>query len=348
MQSAAPRYLVFGVTRTTGGKLRARNLDNSARTEIAGYVDVIRQYLEPELPVNVMQVRHAGVNLALLELPASDNPPYMVASDVGDGLYRGACWVHAAGSNRPAGRADMDRMYGRALASSAPERPAVALGFNDDPAATQCTVTVPDVNLPPSLVAAKKLEGQISVVKAAGEANMADSMVARLVHTQQYGTEMPYDERGINTLVENFNAVEFQYRDADRYYYEEVNALKLNFSLRNTGEQILENISVVLTLPVVEAFRPVAALCPDPASRQSQHERDMLGYPQVSLFDSAAQVKVDIDRLAPSEERELFDYALRVALRPGIAGKKVAIRYALHARGLCEPQQGILKLILQG
>ncbi len=229
-----------------------------------------------------------------------------------------------------------------------PAPPAVAIGFNDDPLATLMTFAMPDVSRAPSQIAARKLQDQIAVVKAAGEANVADSMVARLVHAQQYGSEMPYDERGLNTLAENLNAVDHQYHDADRYYYREANALKLNFTLRNTGTQMLEQITVVLTMPLVESFAPVEKLCTAPGDRRSQHELDMLGYPAVTLFKTAAQIKVDIERLAPGAERRLFDCDLRVALRPEIAGKKVAVRYALHARGLREPQQGLLKLALRG
>ncbi len=50
---------------------------------------------------------------------------------------------------------------------------------------------------------------------------VADSSVARLVHVQQYGAELPYDERGVSKLVENYNSVSGQYIREDEYYFHE-------------------------------------------------------------------------------------------------------------------------------
>lgn len=349
LPGSEPRFIIIGASREEGGVV-ATGLDDRALAEIENYADLVRQYIEPEPRVRIECGSVKGKVIAVLQISGCDNPPYMVATDLSQDMKTGACVIREPGLFRAARRRDLDRMYGARVAAE-PEfevaAPLVQIGFNNDPCKAQFVTRLPDLLGFPSAIAAKRLQDQIRVVKAAGERNVTDSSVARLVHAQQYGAELPYDERGVNTLVENYNSVADEFHDADEYFFHETNALKLSFCIRNNSEQMLENLTVVLTLPVVDEFRVVEHLCAAPGSERSRHESDLLGYPEVSYYKAAAQVRQDIEQLPPGAERPLFESALRVALAPNIAGKKIAIRYALHGRGLATPQEGVLKLLLK-
>lgn len=343
-----PGYIVLGASLDDDGAIEVTGLNERELAEIEGYPELVRQYLEPALTVRVSVSSMKGKLVGVLEIDGCDNPPYMVCTDLSQDLKSGACWIREPDLFRSARRADLDRMFGAessGLQESVPSGPCVVIGFEDDPTAQQIAIRIPDLDSAPSALAAKRLQDQISVVKAAGEHDVADSAVARLVHTQQYGSDTPYDERGVNTLVENFNSVGDEYQEADEYYFRESNALKLNFSIRNDSTQILEEVAVVMTLPVVDEFKVVESLCPAPG--RSSHENDLLDYPEVSYYQGAAQVRQELDVLKPDAQQELFETSLRVALQPAIRGKKIAIRYALHARGLNEPQEGVLKLLIK-
>jgi len=342
------RYILLGATQDPSGESEISGLDEQALAEIEAYPGLVRQYLEPELGICVHRCNMQGKLVGVLEIDGCDNPPYMVCTDLSPELKSGACWMREPGLFRPARRGDLDRMFGREntpRAEKAALPPSVALGLGDDPTALQMVTRLPELTSAPSILAAKRLQEQISVVKAAGECDVADSSVARLVHTQQYGSDLPYDERGMGTLIENFNAVGDEYEDADAYYYLESNALKLNFCIRNDSQQVLEKVAVVLTLPVVDEFKVVESLCAAPGL--SEHESDLLGYPEVSYRQGAAQVRQGVDTLLPGRQQPLFESALRIALRPDICGKKIAIRYTLHAPGLNKPQEGVLKLLIK-
>ena len=355
LPGSEPRYIIIGATREEQG-IAPVGLDEAALAEVETYAELIGQYLEPELSVNIDCGSLKGKILAVIEIRACDNPPYMVSTDLSQDLKTGSCWIREPGLFRAARRRDLDRMFGQRAAPAAEnaavaETPApqnsVLIGFNNDPTADEWATRLPDLAAVPSVVAAKRLQDQIQVVKAAGEQDVADSSVARLVHAQQYGAELPYDERGVNTLVENYNSVSDDFVEADEYFYNETNALKLSLCVRNTGEEMLENVTVVLTLPVVDEFRVVEHLCPPPGNERSRHESDLFGYPDVTYYKAAAQIRQEVESLPPGAECPLFESALRIALRPAIAGKKIAIRYALHARGLSEPEEGVLKLLLK-
>ncbi len=350
LPGSARRYIVMGATRGADGKIDTPGLDEAALSEIDSYAALIREYLEPELVVDINCRSVEGRLIAVLEISHFGNPPYMICTDLSEELRSGACWIREPGLFRSARRRDFDRMFAARPVDEpvvAPITPRVAVGFGEDATALQTVMQLPELERAPSVIAAKRLQDQIAVVKEAGARNVVDSSVARLVHTQQYGSDLPYDERGVNTLIENFHAVGDKYWEADEYYYNESNALKLNFCVRNTSEKVLEALTVVLTLPVADEFRVVESLITAPGSGLSQHENDLLGYPEVTYYKGAAQVRQNIDILQPGGQVSLFETALRVALRPAIAGKKIAIRYALHARGLAEPQEGSLRLLLK-
>jgi hypothetical protein len=72
----------------------------------------------------------------------------------------------------------------------------------------------------------------------------------------------------------------------------------------------------------------------------------LMGYPRVKRYQSAVQVKQEIPRLEPDESAIVFEQALRISVKPELAGKKVAIRYSILAAGFERPEEGRLKLIL--
>jgi len=357
LPGSEPRYIIIGAQREEGG-IVPRGLDEGDLTDVEEYVGIIRQYLEPELHTQLSCSSVKGKIVAVLQIAQCNDAPYMASIDLSETLRTGACWVRDAKNFRPARRDDLDRMFGQranapaenSAATDAPpvKKIPVELGFNTEPGRDQFATRLPDLSSPPSTIAAKRLQDQIQVVKAAGERDVADTSIARLMHTQQYGSESTYDERGVNTLVENYNSVSSEYHDADDYYFNETNAFKLTLCIRNNGDTDLENLSVVLSLPVVDEFRAVDHLWSAPDSPRSKHESDLLGYPEVTYSDGAAQVRQQIDALPAGGERPLFESALRIALKPEIAGKKIAIRYVLQADGLESDQEGMLKLLIRG
>lgn len=349
------RFIVLGVTLRPDGKIAATGIGEDAMIEIKACASLVSRYLEPDLQLEVSMGRIDGEPVAVIRIGKCSNQPYMVCMDLSHDLKIGACWIREPGLFRAARRDDLDRMYGKTQSTfTAPtsvpvsaKSQLVQLGFGDDPTNQSLHCKMPDISLPPSLVAAGRLQDRISVAMEAGERDVEDSMVARLVHVRQHGNELPFDERGVGTLVENFNTVSSNFLEEDAYYYRETNALKLNFCVRNFTQNLLEDISVALTLPVAEEFSVVEQLCPQPGIPHSSHENDLLGYPQVNLFGRGAQVRQEVEILQPGEMRQLFETDLRIALSPDIAGKCIVLKYTVHARGLPTPVEGKLKLTLK-
>ena len=190
------------------------------------------------------------------------------------------------------------------------------------------------------------MRNEIDARKAAHSVNVEDTGFARLLHARLYGNERPYQDHGINTLVEGYNTVLDKYSADDDYYFFETQALKLNFSIVNTGHVPLENVSVLLNVPWADQFRTADRLYGPRSKPVSAKESELMGYPRVKRYQSAVQIKQEIPRLEPDEANCLYEQALRISVKPELAGKKVAIRYSVLADGFDRPEEGRLKLVL--
>ena len=178
--------------------------------------------------------------------------------------------------------------------------------------------------------------------------NVDDTGFVRLVQARLYGNERPYQDQGLTTLVEGYNAVVDRHRAEDDYYYFETQAVKLNFSVCNSGSAPLRDINVVLTLPWADTFRVAERLYPPPPKKMTAQESELMGYPRVKRYRSYVQVRQTIPHLEPGEGAVLFEQPLRIAVAQGLAGRKVRIRHSVTADGLANTEEGALKLLLTG
>jgi hypothetical protein len=342
------RYIVFGAVRNAAGKLEYTGLGKGALEALQNYVEVVKAYIEPELALEPFYGDVHGHLVAALEIKACTNPPYMLKVNASRALTRGTCWVREGGVFRPAQRVDLDRMYRANSAKKLVDTRShvVQIGFENDPARTIIGVRLPDVSNPPSQRAASRMIQKIEAKKEAADVSLEDTGVARLVHARLYD-DQEFEDHGITTLVQGYNAVIDDCRDADDYYYFESNAIRLNFCLVNTGQQPLEDVRLMLTFPQAEELQVAEYIYGPPGSHASVKESGLMGYPQVKAYKTAVQVKQEYDLLAPDQITVAFEQPLRLAVRPELAGKKLAVRYSLHAKGLKQPEEGILKLVFK-
>ena len=341
------RYILFGVLRAGEGKPGFKPLPEGASKVLQNYADIVNQYLEPDLKVVPLYGDIQGNFVAALEISFCTNPPYMVKLDVSAELRRGACWVREGGLFRPAQRADLDRMHRHAAVNkkTASNNNIVHVGLGNDPNNTRLKLVMPDVMNPPSRLAASRIQDEINSKKVAADVDFVDTDMDRLIHARLYGNESKYKEQGIDTLMEGLNAVMESHSVDDDYYYLETNAVKINLSMVNTGHKALEDVSIILTLPVVDEFKVVDRLYPQPGKSRTHKESELLGYPSVKIYNKAVHVKCKIDQLEPDQPIRVFEEDLRIRVLPQLAGRKVRVRYTLHASGFKNPEQGRLTLL---
>ncbi len=135
------------------------------------------------------------------------------------------------------------------------------------------------------------------------------------------------------------------FADADNHYYYEEKALQLNLIVSNDGAETVRDVNIELGFPRLPDFDVADHLYISPFDKRSQHELKNLGYPTVRREDAAIIVRSSIRVLAPDSPESAFRCALRMAVGPGMQGKKIAIHYTLRGQNEQEFGKGRLKII---
>jgi hypothetical protein len=135
------------------------------------------------------------------------------------------------------------------------------------------------------------------------------------------------------------------FADADNHYFYEEKALQLNLIVSNDGEEIVRDVEIELGFPQLPDFDVADHLYISPFDKRSPHELKNLGYPKVQREDAAIMVRSSIGVLAPHSPEPAFRCALRMAVGPGMQGKKIAIHYTLRGQNKQEFGRGRLKII---
>jgi len=338
-----PRWIVVGLGPDTSGRWQLTGMDPEQLRILQQALREVGPLVEPACEINPTIAERDGRRYALIEIDACDEPPYVARRQLAPDMRTGACWVRDGDEIRPARREDLERIY-------AARRPAppFRLGFGDNPACQELILSVPDSSHPPSAIARDRLRRAIDARRSMQALlDGGDTGMARLAHARIFGADAPYVPRGMDTLIEQYNHIPDEFRDADRYYYCEEAALKLNFSLRAAQSGGLENICLRFSLPHVTGFRVVEALVPPPDGGRSSQEQRLIAYPAIHCTGGAATFDVELRWLAAGEQVELLETPLRIRVGEEMRGRKVAIRYRLTADGLPEPASGRLKLVFR-
>ncbi len=135
------------------------------------------------------------------------------------------------------------------------------------------------------------------------------------------------------------------FADADNHYFYEEKALQLNLVVSNDGEEIVRNVSIELGFPRIPDFDLADHLYISPFDKRSAYEVKNLGYPEVVREKAAIKVRSSIGVIAPDSPEPAFRCALRMAVGPGMQGKKIAIHYTLRGQDEQEFGKGRLKII---
>ena len=336
-----PRYIVFGAE-SGSGLVDLIGLEEPDLDAIKQDSRTASRLIEPELQLAPIFAQVRGRQVAALEIDGCGDPPYVVRQDITERLRRGECWIRSSGQIRPAQRTDLDEMYARKRAS---RQAPVRVGLGDDIDCEMLELSVPDTSNPPSKQALRKIEQAIAAKKAAQQMlGRDDTAMARLVHARLYGSDVPFTARGMETLVEGFNAVEAEHKPADLFYLFEQQAIKLNLIIQNIRRDTLSGTAIEINFPRAEGFDIADHLYTDPAASASKLELELLGYPKVTKTASAIRVRASLGDLAAGSRQATFESPLRLAVGPEMRGQKVALRYTVVAHGLSHPCRGRLKL----
>jgi len=152
------------------------------------------------------------------------------------------------------------------------------------------------------------------------------------------------DERDMDSQTDVVRATVVLFGDAENHYYYEEKALELNLAVCNKGTESIDGVSIELGFPRLPDFDVADRLYVSPFDKRSSFELKNLGYPEVERFDDGILVRSTIGLLSPGSPTQAFRCPLRLAVGPGMQGRKLAILYALHGQNGLSLGKGRLKI----
>jgi len=343
-----PRNILFGINAgaVDGGGIVG--ITENAMADLKKAHRMLSALIEPVLHLAFIYDRINGKLVGTLEIDGCDDGPYIVGQNFSEKLSRGQCWIREDRKLRavqPADLAQINIPEPAEKPAKMGEPPPIMVGFNEQPDCKLLEMAVPDTSNPPFAGEKSQVKRPLDLKKMIKEKiGTVTTQTLRLVGAHKHGFAAEPNERGTDTQIDESDGTETLLADADNHYFFEEKALKLNLSVCNKGPEGIENVSIKLGLPRLPDFDVADRIYISPFDKRSQYEVKKLGYPEVQRSDDAITVRSSIGRLAPDSPEQAFKCALRLAVGPGMQGKKIAILYTLRGQDEQTLGEGRLKI----
>jgi hypothetical protein len=300
---------------------------------------LVSALIDPILHLAFIFDRINGKLIGALEIDGCDSGPYVVGQDFSDELSRGRSWIREGRELRAVGVAELAQTKSPEADEQPDELfipPPMSVGFNDKPECKELEMAIPDTSNPP-------FAGEKQRVKEPGSLKKVIKDTIETVTTQILRLRAGYEPDISDTA--QLKETKTLFADADNHYYYEEKALQLNLIVSNGGEEVVRDLKIELGFPRIDDFDLADHLYTSPFDKRSAHEVKNLGYPQVVHEKAAIKVRSSIGVIAPGSPEPAFRCALRMAVGPGMQGKKIAIHYTLRGKNEQEFGRGRLKII---
>lgn len=345
-----PRAILFGINPAAVEGDGIVGISETAAAELKRAHRLVSGLIEPALDLAFIYDRINGKLVGALEIDGCEFGPYFVGQDFSDELCRGACWLREGRELRAVERADL--LGNRSPLSAAgavpvPEEVDVRIGFNDRPDCHYLEMSIPDTSNPPFAEELEQVRRPSTIVQAIKDTvDSVTTQIQRLAHGSSGAPADGGPFRSSTDATEDEAARLFA--DAQNHYYFEERAVKLELCIRNDGKAPLEDTVLELGFPRIADFDVADRLYANPFDKRSANEIKTRRYPRVENRKDAIFVRSEIAPLDAGGTQPALSCPLRMALRPGMQGRKLGIRYTLRGPDGRSLSQGQLKIRFGG
>jgi len=326
-----PRTILFGVNPAAVEGNGIVGISESVAAELKKAHRLVSMMIEPMLDLAFIFDRINGKLVGALEIDGCDFGPYFVGQDWPDSLRRGQCWVRDGRELRPADRSNGALAPAESPAevdTRLPEHIDFSVGFDDDPACNFLELAIPDTSAPP--FAEELADSEESAVITQVLKQTVRTRTTQILRLGQGNVAMMLAEStdGDDTgLSEHAGKI---LSDARNHYFFEERAVKLDLCIRNNGGEDIEGVSIELGFPRIPDFEVADRLYVSPFDKRSDTEIRDRGYPAVDVHEDAVYARSPIEMLAARVTQPALNCPLRLAVKPAMQGRKLAINYTLR------------------
>ena len=341
-----PRHILFGINAGTMEGSGMVGISESAMADLKKAHRLISALIEPAPHLAFIFDRIGGKLIGALEIDGCDEGPYTVGQDFSEELARGQVWIREGKDLR---LADADAGEPAPVHLPEPikttEPTSIEVGFNDQPDCNYIEMTVPDTSDPPfakdkeDVTQSLNLKAQIKEI-----VGTSTNAILRLGRGPVNVIAADSDGSDDESQTDVFKATAVLVGKAEDHYFFEEQALELNLAVCNKGDVGVEGVSIELGFPRLPDFDVADRLYVSPFDKRSSVEMKNLGYPKVERHDDGILVRSTIGTLNPGNSAQAFKCPLRLAVGPGMNGRKLAIIYALRGQNDQTLGKGRLKI----
>ena len=339
-----PRHILFGFNAGAMEGSGIVGISESAMGDLKKAHRLLSGLIEPVLHLAFIYDMVDSKLVGALEIDGCDEGPYVVGQDFSDELSRGQAWIREGRELRSVDATDLAPIGTPELAKAGPPPP-IAVGFNDQPDCKFLELPVPDTSNPPFAKDKKDVKESFGLKKAIIDTvGTITTRILQLGRAPQHVAAADSDDSGTDSDTDVFRATVTLFGDSDNYYFYEEKALKLNLAICNEGTEGVEGVSIELGFPRLADFDVADRLYASPFDKISPYELMNRGYPEVEHVDNGILVRSEIGALRPGSPTQAFKCELRLAVGPGMQGRKLAIRYSLRGQNDQSLGKGRLKI----
>ena len=340
-----PRNILFGVNAAAVEGDGIVGISEHAVAELKKAHRLVSMLVEPTLELAFIFDRINGKLVGTLEINGCDYGPYFVATDLPGSMRRGQCWVRNGRELLSMDRGSASPPVASDSAESTvnlPEHVDVSVGFGDDPDCDFVELAIPDASSPPFAEELEEAEESAVITQVLKQTvrtrttqilRLGQGNVAMMVAETPDGEDTGLSEHAGKILA-----------DARNHYFFEERAVKVDPCIRNRGDDDLENVTIEFGFPRIPYFDVADRLYVSPFDKRSDVEIRNMGYPAVDVRSDAIYVRSPIDTLPARATRQALKCPLRLAVKPGMQGRKLAINYTLRGPGDENLGSGRLKI----
>ncbi|HUF20543.1 MAG TPA: hypothetical protein VMP00_07290 [Burkholderiales bacterium] len=336
------RFLFLGVVDRPG---RVRGFPGITARTWKRFCQVVPAFLErtvePHLTVTLQSVQVDGALVGALCLDACEDPPYLLARRISPNMPAGGGWVRRGVKLRRLLRDHLQKIFQARFRRQ--EVGDVTVGFPGELPREELLLPVLPVDQMPSMRAAHKVNRMIEANEVSRAVlGRSDSRIARLVHAQVSGEDIPYREQGTKTMRVKLREIPLEHAAADDHYQFELRAHRLNFLLSNLADKPQTDLVLTLKIPRIEGVGVADRVYSAPGELCPRRGR----YPKVDVGPRTIVVQVTGIRIPRRGMVEAFHEPLRFWLRETAAGQTIRVGYVLQGATMAKPVQGRLKIFV--
>jgi hypothetical protein len=350
------RFIIIGVIRNEKNEKVFKGINREEIIDSAVYQQLVRENVEPDINLEYFHYSYQGNDYAIFRIFDCSDKPYLMKKGY-DKLKQGDGWIRKGTHQPRLNRRDLD---------SISEKKQVIQGFSGEikctfeNSGTEDTIISPisDFRYPSELAA----DAIRDIIERKRNPSVTNSSIANSLPLTLPNNLLrlndPYEiyrKKSIGQLESDLEKVREEYSNDDKYSLFEEYGTQINFSILNLGDRYIEDASIKVVFPSIEALMIADQIYNKPKRTTLEMLQSLdygimgglpgLVYPQVHIFNDRIEVEWYLKNIKHHKPIDgIFDVPLRIAIHKNLEGQTIPITCIIHGKNLPRPIEKELRI----